>query len=288
MPENRLACLMIRILCSCWRFAKDCLISLLFTAAGLSIYLCSSVDYEYTVYGQDKAAASSLQLALNEDLYKKMAEDYASLKQMNKDVCAWINIPEVAYYPVMYSGDNEKYLHLDADGQSYRFAGCLFADESTEGLFDDASLIYGHHMLDGSMFAGLRKFQNEAFFQKSSVITVYDGQYFYIYKPFTVFVAPGDSFMLQTRGFLNEKQREEYFRGMAEKSICSMEPSLEPDYSRQMLFLYTCEYGYSFENPRGIVGASCIRTLRYQDKKLEITQVEVPFLRGQKEKEQES
>jgi sortase B len=79
---------------------------------------------------------------------------------------AWLYIPETNInHPVMYSGDNEFYLHRAYDG-SYLYAGSVFLDGRCSPDFSGTvSILYGHHMNNGSMFADVEKFMDEAFFE---------------------------------------------------------------------------------------------------------------------------
>ena len=44
--------------------------------------------------------------------------DFATLKQKNKDIFAYIKIPGTKIdYPIVWNGDNEYYLHHDLDGK---------------------------------------------------------------------------------------------------------------------------------------------------------------------------
>ena len=79
---------------------------------------------------------------------------------------AWLYIPETNInHPVMYSGDNEFYLHRAYDG-SYLYAGSVCLDGRCSPDFSGTvSILYGHHMNTGSMFADVEKFMDEAFFE---------------------------------------------------------------------------------------------------------------------------
>ncbi|MGN0592068.1 MAG: class B sortase [Ruminococcus sp.] len=79
---------------------------------------------------------------------------------------AWLYIPETNInHPVMYSGDNEFYLHRAYDG-SYLYAGSVFLDgRCSPDFFGTVSILYGHHMNNGSMFADVEKFMDAVFFE---------------------------------------------------------------------------------------------------------------------------
>lgn len=77
----------------------------------------------------------------------------------------WICIPETEInYPVMYSGDNDFYLHRAVDG-SYLRVGSIFLDYRCNSDFTSRiNVLYGHNMSDGSMFADVMKFIDSSYF----------------------------------------------------------------------------------------------------------------------------
>ena len=77
----------------------------------------------------------------------------------------WINVPETKInYPVMYSGDNDFYLHRSVDG-SYLRVGSIFLDYRCNSDFASRiNILYGHNMSDGSMFADVMKFIDSSYF----------------------------------------------------------------------------------------------------------------------------
>ena len=93
----------------------------------------------------------------------------AELSPEIQNQIAWLYIPETNInHPVMYSGDNEFYLHRAYDG-SYLYAGSVFLDGRCSPDFSGTvSILYGHHMNNGSMFADVEKFMDAAFFEYHS------------------------------------------------------------------------------------------------------------------------
>lgn len=93
-----------------------------------------------------------------------VAETEISLEIQNQ--IAWLYITETNInHPVMYSGDNQFYLHRAYDGR-YLYAGSVFLDGRCSPDFSGiVSILYGHHMNNGSMFADVEKFMDETFFE---------------------------------------------------------------------------------------------------------------------------
>ena len=102
----------------------------------------------------------------------------------------WICIPETKInYPVMYSGDNDFYLHRAVDG-SYLRVGSIFLDYRCNSDFASRiNILYGHNMSDGSMFADVMKFIDSSYFNShnygwlSTPNAVYKIDFFSVSQP---------------------------------------------------------------------------------------------------------
>lgn len=119
------------------------------------------------------------------------------LKEQTQELCTnidnsigWINVPETKInYPVMYSGDNNFYLHRAVDG-SYLRVGSIFLDYRCNSDFTSRiNVLYGHNMSDGSMFADVIKFIDSSYFDShnygwlSTPNAVYKIDFFSVSQP---------------------------------------------------------------------------------------------------------
>ena len=97
--------------------------------------------------------------------------DFAALKAVNKDIVGWLYLPDtVISYPVVQGEDNSYYLKHLVDG-TYNANGCLFVDcKNQKYLADDNTLIYGHHMDSGKMFASLVKYKSQEYYDAHPVM----------------------------------------------------------------------------------------------------------------------
>lgn len=105
--------------------------------------------------------------------------DFDALLELNPDIYAWIKVPntEIDYPIVQSSADKEEnyYLHRNLEG-NYEFRGSVFTQRlNSKNFSDPVTVIYGHNMLDGSMFSTLHYFRDETFFEENEL--------FYIYTP---------------------------------------------------------------------------------------------------------
>lgn len=101
--------------------------------------------------------------------------DFASLQNRNPDIYAWIKMNDTNInYPVVQSPKNDIfYLDHDLDG-NYAFAGSIYSQLCNSRNFQDrVTVLYGHNMLDGSMFADIYKLADQDFFNSTETFTIY-------------------------------------------------------------------------------------------------------------------
>lgn len=90
--------------------------------------------------------------------------DFDALQRQNPDIIGWIYQEDSPInYPVVKAGDNDTYLHTTSQ-KTHNFAGSIFMDcRNTDKLTDLCTIIYGHHMRDGSMFASLHRYTEDGY-----------------------------------------------------------------------------------------------------------------------------
>ena len=102
------------------------------------------------------------------------------------EVVGWIYFEnEDISYPIMFSGDNSKYLSTAYTGEKTK-AGAIFIDgESTPDFSDPHSLIYGHNMRDLSMFGKLRYYKtNPEYYEDHQYFQIFTANGIYRYQIF--------------------------------------------------------------------------------------------------------
>ncbi len=118
--------------------------------------------------------------------------DFAALQAQYPDAKAWLRVPgTVIDYAVMQPATAMKedyYLHHAEDG-SYRFAGSIYMEKINSSAFTDPNtMLYGHNMKNGSMFAALHKFKKADFFEENQYIYVYRPGQILTYRIFSAFI----------------------------------------------------------------------------------------------------
>lgn len=102
------------------------------------------------------------------------AVDFDRLYEISEDAVAWIYAPGTAInYVIAQAEDNEYYLHRLLDG-AYANGGTLFADCRNAAAFSDwNTIVYGHHMKDGTMFAALLNYREPGYYEEHPVMYLY-------------------------------------------------------------------------------------------------------------------
>ena len=172
--------------------------------------------------------------------------DFEALWETGPDIIGWITLPDTAInYPVTQTDDNEYYLHHLYDG-TYNKTGCLFADyENQEDFSDRNTIIYGHNMRDGSMFAALNEYDEQSYFDGHPQMYLVTPGGGYVVEIFTAFVAKPSEFGSDTSpwrlSFKDDGAYTTWLSEMAGRSV--IETDVTVTSSDKVLTLSTCTPG---------------------------------------------
>ncbi len=172
--------------------------------------------------------------------------DFEALRETGPDIIGWLTLPDTAInYPVTQADDNEYYLHHLYDG-TYNKTGCLFADyENQEDFSDRNTIIYGHNMRDGSMFAALNEYDGQSYFDGHPQMYLVTPGGGYVVEIFTAFVAkPSESGSDTSPWRLSFKDDGAYTTWLSEMAGRSViETDVTVTSSDKVLTLSTCTPG---------------------------------------------
>lgn len=168
-----------------------------------------------------------------------------ALHEENPDCLYWITIPDTEIdYPVMFRpGDKDYYLRRDFYGE-YSGSGTLYMDEDCDPEWGDNLIFYGHHMNNGSMFAGLENYKSEEFYKEHPEIilqTLQGKETYRVLAAFTTPVYTGNDFPYYNFTVTgNPKEYESFVKECQTRSL--YETGETAAYGRRLLTLSTCEY----------------------------------------------
>lgn len=174
--------------------------------------------------------------------------DFKELMEINPDIYAWIYIPNTNVdYPVAQSAKGESdSFYLDHNVyKNYQFAGTIYSEKHNKKDFSDpVTILYGHNMLNGSMFASLHYFNDKDFFENNNTIFVFTKDKLYTYLIYS-------AYQYDDRHILNSfNMNDDYsFRDYLDSTLlerpyyCNVREGIELTTDDRILTLSTCMNG---------------------------------------------
>lgn len=168
--------------------------------------------------------------------------DWDKLKKINPEVVGWIYYKDtVIDYPIVQGEDNDRYLWTLFDGSVGGF-GTLFADAATEAPFRQFNtIVYGHHMKDGSMFAPLKQLKSSEYAKEHPQLELItpEGKFHLVIWAFLN--QPADS-QIYVTNIKNKAEREDYLKLIEDLADYTTDVKVTAD--DRLVILSTCAYEY--------------------------------------------
>ena len=191
--------------------------------------------------------------------YKAFLPDYQELYMQNNDIVGWIKVEDTKInYPVMQSKDNPNFYLRHGFDKSYTVYGCPYVQENCDvDAPSDNLVIYGHHMNDNSMFAGLMKYADKSFWEKHKTIqfdTLTEKGKYEVVAAFKTEVYTDSPNSFRYYDFVNADTEDDFNAYIAKcKELAIYDTGVNAEYGDKLITLSTCEY--SRNNGRMVVVA---------------------------------
>ena len=167
--------------------------------------------------------------------------DFEALKRINPELTGWLYCPDtVISYPVVQGEDNRYYLTHLFDGTA-NAAGCLFLDSGCDGLTGKNSVIHGHHMKNGTMFASLEEYREQAYYDAHPRLYLLTPEGSWIIELFSAYVADAESDAWRL-DFSSEEDYSRWLEGLQARSCFESAVKAQP--ADRVVTLSTCDYSY--------------------------------------------
>lgn len=168
--------------------------------------------------------------------------DFASLKAENEEIVGWIYGPDSPIsFPVVKGTDNEYYLY-HSFRRELNQSGTIFMDTVCDvDLNQDNTILYGHHMNNGGMFASLEKYREEGYLQAHPVLYYYTPEETYVLEVFSMFVTGGDS-DVYAFNFASDEEYLSFVNTMRSRTDYNVDIDVDAD--DRIMTLSTCAYDY--------------------------------------------
>ncbi len=138
--------------------------------------------------------------------------DFEALKQEeNEHIYAWITVPgTVIDYPIVqHPEEPDYYLDYNLDGTKGYPGGIYTQFYNSKDWEDPNTVIYGHNMKNGTMFAGLHQYEDSEFFKDYPYVYIYTEEKVMVYEVFAAYEY-SDINLITTIGLPGVMSYEEY------------------------------------------------------------------------------
>ena len=190
----------------------------------------------------------------------KILTEFVPIFELNPDLVGWIKVNNtIIDYPVMQTPDWQNYyLRRDFYGQ-YSKHGTIYVTETADiKAPSDNMTIYGHKMNDGTMFADLLKYKDQAFFQQNPTITfntIYEHREYQILSVFVIVATEDTYFPYYTFVDGDAQQFEDYVAKCKDLSL--YDTGVDAVDGDKLITLSTCDH--VIKNGRFVVVAKQIK-----------------------------
>lgn len=202
----------------------------------LQSYVSTEPTEESDATGEDSESEDGTESDAETEQIQRVA--VSELKAQNSDTVGWIQIPNTEIsYPLMHTSDDSYYLN-HTFSKKLNSAGSIFMETLNSADFSDLhTIIYGHNMKNGSMFAGLKNYSSASYLvaHPNVYIDLEDGTH--AYQIFSVYEADADSDSY-TIGFAPDEVYEEYLKKIKDRSLYDTSVSVTKEDS--VITLSTC------------------------------------------------
>lgn len=175
-----------------------------------------------------------------------MLEQYGSLYKQNPDMVGWIKIDgTVIDYPVMYTSD-DFYLSHGFDRAESKIGVPFIDKRCTVEPLGTNTIVYGHHMKNGTMFAGLENYKNRYYYKEHPRIhfdTLYEQQEYEIIAVFESQIYRKSDTVFKHYNFLNAEGQMDFDEYILNIKLLSIyDTGVTASYGDELLTLVTCDY----------------------------------------------
>ena len=160
--------------------------------------------------------------------------NFEKLKQINNNTVGWIKIDETNIdYPIVQATDNNYYLKKNIYKQTST-SGSIYIDYRNNNFNDTNTIIYGHNMKNGTMFAELKKIYEGKI--QNNIIKIQTETEEKTYKIISTYIVDANYNME-----INIQDYNKYISSIIQKSKIKFTTEEQQETS-QILTLITCSY----------------------------------------------
>lgn len=188
---------------------------------------------------------------------EKIIIDFDKLLSINKDTVGWIRFnSDKVNYPIVHTNNNDYYLNRSFDGKINQ-AGSIFMDYRNTSFDDRNVVLFGHAMIDNSMFGTLKDIHDINFFntKENNYIQIINRQNeVFIYQIFSYYLIEKEEYYITT-SFNNDTEFQTFLNTISSRSYRYF--NVEVNINDKILTLSTC-VGTGNTSERNVIHAKRI------------------------------
>lgn len=167
------------------------------------------------------------------------------LQSIGEDIVGWISFPDTQIdYPVAQCDNNSYYCYHLPDG-GYNVGGTIFMDcAKSSDLTSRNTVLYGHHMKNGSMFQNITYYKDSSFYDSHKTAYYYTPQGDYEIQIAYGFVI--SSYQWNNEGYVRDENTSKLLEYAKENT--TFESGVEIDESDRIMTFSTCSYEFGDAN----------------------------------------
>ena len=164
--------------------------------------------------------------------------DFTALREVNSDVLGWIMIPGTPIsYPLLQGEDNQYYLKHTWKKWSSAVGAIFLECQNSPDLSDFNTIVYGHRMNNGSMFASLKNYKKQSYWAAHPCVYITDDNGSHKYEIFAAYEVSttGTTYQL---GFSGDASKQAFIDYCLAQSV--IDTGITPTVYDRVLTLSTC------------------------------------------------
>ena len=168
--------------------------------------------------------------------------DFDFLLEKNQDIIGWIMVEGTTIdYPILYDTTfNQYYLSHNYKGTNAGGGSIVVLPDNTKDFTDFNTVLYGHNLLDGSMFSQLHQFRKKEFFDEHGQIVIFTPDRKLTYQVFAAYRNDKKNIIVNN-DFSTEELRAEYIGRIYENTaVANFNSDCWVKASDRILTLSTC------------------------------------------------
>ena len=164
--------------------------------------------------------------------------DFGALQEVNSDVLGWILIPNtVISYPLVQGDDNQYYLKHTWKKWTSAVGAIFLECQNSRDFSDFNTVIYGHRMNNGSMFASLKNYKKQSYWAAHPFVYIMDDNGSHKYEIFAAYEVSTAGTTYQI-GFSGDASKQAFLDYCMGQSV--IDTGITPTIHDKILTLSTC------------------------------------------------